>query len=187
MYVFHIICMYIILTVWYSSFVVVGWGPWSGCDRPCGGCGISRRQQLCNDTIDETQRWVPSKVEYKTHRIPKPKYFSARLAVVFAQSIEDRCEIENEDVVGDASTRLEWSQYSIILIARHTHQSRFEHVVKSEMYIWLTHWGRDKMAAVSQTTLSNAFSWMKMSEFRLRFHWSLFLRVQLTIFQHWFR
>ena len=26
----------------------------------------------------------------------------------------------------------------------------------------LTHWGRDNMAAVSQTTLSNAFSWMKM-------------------------
>ena len=51
----------------------------------------------------------------------------------------------------------------------------------------LTHWGRDKMAAVSQTTLSNAFSWMKMLEFRLRFHWRLFLRVQLTIFQHWFR
>ena len=51
----------------------------------------------------------------------------------------------------------------------------------------LTHWGRDKMAVVSQTTLSNAFSWMKMLEFRWRFHWSLFLRVQLTIFQHWFR
>ena len=34
----------------------------------------------------------------------------------------------------------------------------------------LTHWGRDKMAAVSPTTLSNAFSWMKMLEFRLRFH-----------------
>ena len=28
---------------------------------------------------------------------------------------------------------------------------------------------------------------MKMCEFHLRFHWSLFLRVQLTIFQHWFR
>ena len=26
-----------------------------------------------------------------------------------------------------------------------------------------------------------------MFEFRLKFHWSLFLRVQLTIFQHWFR
>ena len=41
----------------------------------------------------------------------------------------------------------------------------------------LTHWGRDKMAAVSQTTLSNTFSWMNMLEFWLRFHWSLFLRV----------
>ena len=51
----------------------------------------------------------------------------------------------------------------------------------------LTHWGRDKMAAISQTTFSNAFSWMKMYEFRLRFHWSLFLVVQTTISQHWFR
>ena len=51
----------------------------------------------------------------------------------------------------------------------------------------LTHWGRDKMAAIFQTTFSNAFSWMKMFEFRLKFHWSLFLWFQLTIFQHWFR
>ena len=51
----------------------------------------------------------------------------------------------------------------------------------------LTHWGRDKMAAIFQTTFSNGFSLMKMYEFRLTFHWSLFLGVQLTIFQHWFR
>ena len=44
-----------------------------------------------------------------------------------------------------------------------------------------------KMAAISQTMFSNAFSWMKMFEFCLRFRWSLFLRVQLTIFHHWFR
>ena len=44
-----------------------------------------------------------------------------------------------------------------------------------------------QMDAISQTTLSNAFSWMKMCELRLKFHWSLFARVQLTIFQHWFR
>ena len=50
----------------------------------------------------------------------------------------------------------------------------------------LTHWGRDKIDAISQTTFWSAFSWMKMFEFRLKFHWSLFLRVQLTIFQHWF-
>ena len=52
---------------------------------------------------------------------------------------------------------------------------------------YLTHWDRDRMADIFHTTFSNAFSWMKMHEFWLRFHWSLFLRVQLTIFQHWFR
>ena len=51
----------------------------------------------------------------------------------------------------------------------------------------LTHWGREKMDAISQTKFSSAFSWMKIFEFRLKFHWSLFLSVQLTIFQHWFR
>ena len=51
----------------------------------------------------------------------------------------------------------------------------------------LTHWGWDKMAAIFQTTFSNAFSSMKIYEFRLKLHWSLFLRVQLTIFHHWFR
>ena len=44
-----------------------------------------------------------------------------------------------------------------------------------------------QMAAIFQTTLSNGFSWIKMYEFRLTFHWNLFLRVELTIFQHWFR
>ena len=55
------------------------------------------------------------------------------------------------------------------------------------MLVQLTHWGRDKMAAVSQTMFSNAFSCMKMYEFRIKFHWSLFLWFQLTIYQHWFR
>ena len=53
--------------------------------------------------------------------------------------------------------------------------------------IELTHWGRDKMAAIFQMTFSDGFSWMKMYEFWLNFHWNLFLGVQLTIFQHWFR
>ena len=49
-----------------------------------------------------------------------------------------------------------------------------------------THWGQDKMATILQT-FSNAFSWIKMYKFRLRFHWSFFPRVEFTIFQHWFR
>ena len=51
----------------------------------------------------------------------------------------------------------------------------------------LTHWGRDKMAAISQTTFANGFSGMKMYEFLSTFHWSLFLEAQLTIFQYCFR
>ena len=37
-----------------------------------------------------------------------------------------------------------------------------------------------------QTTFSSAFSWMKTNEFQTKFHCSLFIRVHLTIFQHWF-
>ena len=58
---------------------------------------------------------------------------------------------------------------------------------QNQLVIHLTHWGRDKMAAISQTAYSGALSWMKIHEFRLKFHWSLFLRCELTIFQHWFR
>ena len=39
------------------------------------------------------------------------------------------------------------------------------------------------MVAILQTTFSNAFSSMKMLKFRLRFHWSLFLRVHSRMIQ----
>ena len=61
------------------------------------------------------------------------------------------------------------------------------HRVPKLLFCILTHWGRGKMAAIFQTTFSTSFSWLKMYEFRLRFHWNLFPRVQLTIFHHWFR
>ena len=50
----------------------------------------------------------------------------------------------------------------------------------------LTHWDRDKMVTISQKALPYTFYWMKLLEFRLKLHWSLFLRVQITLFQHWF-
>ena len=65
----------------------------------------------------------------------------------------------------------------------------FRLFVRLNIYIltsYLIHWGRDEMAAIFQTTISHAFSSMKINKFRLRFHWSLFPRVQLTVFQHWF-
>ena len=51
----------------------------------------------------------------------------------------------------------------------------------------LTHLPLDKMAAILQTTVWKAFSWMQSFIFQFKFLWSLFPRVQLTILQHWFR
>ena len=51
----------------------------------------------------------------------------------------------------------------------------------------LTHWGRDKMADILQTTLPHVFPWMKIFEFGIQFDWSLFLKVQWTIKQYWSR
>ena len=47
-------------------------------------------------------------------QIPRFKCFSSRLAIVFAQYIEAKCWVENEDVVGaalpgDAPATSEWS------------------------------------------------------------------------------
>ena len=67
-------------------------------------------------------------------------------------------------------------------------RNRYAASLRPETVTILQHdWGRDKMDAISQTTFSIAFSWMKMYEYRMIFHLSLFLRVKLTIFQHWFR
>ena len=50
-----------------------------------------------------------------------------------------------------------------------------------------THLPLDKMADISQTIHSDALSWMKNLVFWLKFQWSLFQRVHLTITQHWLR
>ena len=56
-----------------------------------------------------------------------------------------------------------------------------------QINLCLTHWGQDKMTIIFQITFSNAFSWTKMYEFWLKFHWSLFLSFQLTTSLPWFR
>ena len=55
----------------------------------------------------------------------------------------------------------------------------------SDYNYYLSHLPLDKMTAISQMIYSDASSWMKSLVFWLKFHWSLFLRVYLTITQHW--
>ena len=52
--------------------------------------------------------------------------------------------------------------------------------------ISLTHWGWDKMTTILQMTFWNAFSWIKIVLFCVKFQLNLFPRVQLTTIQHWF-
>ena len=42
-------------------------------------------------------------------------------------------------------------------------------ITTTTLILWLTHLPLDKMAATSQMTVSNAFSWMKISIFRSNF------------------
>ena len=73
--------------------------------------------------------------------------------------------------------------FHVICMKRQVQSTSLNHMI---LHL-LTHWGRDKMAAIFQTTFSNAISWKKIYGFWLRFYWSLFLRAQSTISQHWFR
>ena len=80
------------------------------------------------------------------------------------------------------------------------HANQFKYFLYIQMWLWLTMWCKnsglcqapvlihlpmDKMAAILQAMFSIAFSWMKF--FVFWFHRSLFLRVQLTISDDWFR
>ena len=51
----------------------------------------------------------------------------------------------------------------------------------------LTNLPLDKMASTFTDDILKCFSWMKILEFLFNFHWSLLLRVKLTISQYWFR
>ena len=83
------------------------------------------------------------------------------------------------------STLMDWYWVFLGILVHIWLYSEYHNTEKAELS--LTHWVRDKIAAIFQTTFSNAFPWMKMYKLRLRFHWSSFPRVQFPLFQHWFR
>ena len=62
-----------------------------------------------------------------------------------------------------------------------------ETVALETIQFGLTYLPLDQMVAILQTIFWDACLWMKSFVFWLKFHWNLFLRVQLSISQHWFR
>ena len=82
---------------------------------------------------------------------------------------------------------VEMNRFSFKLLCVAMHVSALENDRRDLAAIRvLTQWGLDKMAAIFLTTISNAFSWLIIFEFRLIFHRILLLMVQLTISEHWF-
>ena len=83
-----------------------------------------------------------SNLSYKGHQIPYLKCFSSCLAVIFMQSIEARCSVENEDVVGAAPTgdAPTTSLWSTILLP--TKVWLILEVWRVTFKLILTHWGR---------------------------------------------
>ena len=55
--------------------------------------------------------------------------------------------------------------------------SLFFNISPENHRMFLKHWGREKMAIISQTTLPNVLSRMKLYGYWLTFHWNVFLRV----------
>ena len=77
--------------------------------------------------------------------------------------------------------------FSFYQDCRKNTEGNFEIICNSGPNIWMNTLRPRQNGRLFQTIFSNAFSWMKMYEFRLRFHWSSFLISLSTIFQHWFR
>ena len=147
------------------SIVIAAWN--RAIHYPAVLTAIYQEKQVlmhCIDDIDDTQEYDPKLNGF--NKLPSPIVYKRK------------------------ETRISFTSAEVTMNQVNAHQNKCFHCIFQASGVISepsTHWGRDKMAAVAQTTLSNAFSWMKISEFRLRFHWSLFLREQLTIIQHWFR
>ena len=74
---------------------------------------------------------------------------------------------------------LAWMSGYYLISSRNDHQGDMPYLI----FLALTHWSQDKMGAIYQSTLSNAFSSMKMFELWIKCQRNMFLRVQLAIRQ----
>ena len=74
---------------------------------------------------------------HKLHETPKLRFFLTRLAVVFAQYIEAKCSVENEDVVGATPI----SEWSIISLPTKVHLTVYIYDLEQDCSTQLlTHW-----------------------------------------------
>ena len=95
--------------------------------------------------------------------------------------------VGNSPVTGEFPAQRASNVENVSIWWRHHEACRFTVMCNIIVSLIPTHWGRDKMGDISQTTFSHAFSCMKIYGFCLRFQLSFFPRFLLTIFRHCFR
>ena len=71
-----------------------------------------------------------------------------------------------------------WRTYLFLRMGFNDAEHFYQRV--SRRKVLLTHWDRDRIATIYQTTSLKAFSWIKIYVFWLKFHLILLLRVELT-------
>ena len=67
-----------------------------------------------------------------------------------------------------------WITITLVILSLHLSYSQPPAPTEN---IWPNESSLDRVAAIFNTTFSTTFSWMKVLEFRFKFHWNLFLRL----------
>ena len=116
------------------------------------------------------------------HWVSGIDWFLIRCKTTFYDVIHDQWHHNYPPLLNDFS--IHQTQWQLKCIYKHPHVQiqTWQYWSDCDTFCTtLTHWGQEKMAAISETESSNAFSWTKIYECQITFHWSLFLRVKLTI------
>ena len=144
-----------------------------------------RLENLCVYALYATTTFPTEKAIYHRHEDGCIKAQCTRgIQALTANKFHKKCAVKNTCIhlnsVFSSLFRLSAKRTALVALCKRKTR-RLWNFKKLLAYLTsLTHWGRDEMNNISQTTFSNAFSSMKMFEFRLKFHWSLFPRVPIN-------
>ena len=141
---------------------------------------IENRNIVCYEMCDQTNLFLNLCVEFWGHM---------NIYLQFIEFLKSEVTLLIRMLLHGIERPIYWIQSISLLLVAWQCMEPGHLKPPGNIHYWLvlSHWGWDKMVAISQTTFSNAFSWLKMYWFQLKFHWRLSPMVQVTIFQHWVR
>ena len=76
------------------------------------------------------------------------------------------CSVSDSECMTSLRSPSYWPSVIMLSLAMVSPTCTYPNMITFSVDYMLTHWGQDKMAAISQTTFSSVFSWMKSFEFK---------------------